>query len=103
MARLSVVIPTVGRPTLERVLDRLRGPDVEVLVVADARAGAVPQASLRATEPGAAGARNAGWRAARAPVVLFTDDDVLPAADLVARHLALHQREPGPTRCGPPR
>ena len=96
MAHLSVVIPTVGRPTLEHVLDRLRGPDVEVLVVADAGAGAVPQASLRATEPGAAGARNAGWRAARAPVVLFTDDDVLPAADLVARHLALHEREPDP-------
>jgi cellulose synthase/poly-beta-1,6-N-acetylglucosamine synthase-like glycosyltransferase len=100
MPRLSVVIPTVGRPTLPRVLDRLRGAggDVEVLVVADAAvAKPPPQADLHATEPGAAGARNAGWRAASAPVVLFTDDDVLPAPDLAERHLALHDREPDET------
>jgi hypothetical protein len=89
-----VVIPTVGRPTLARVLARLRVPDVEVLVVADARAGDVPAATLRAADPGAAGARNAGWRAATAPVVLFLDDDVLPAPDMAARHLAAHDREP---------
>jgi GT2 family glycosyltransferase len=91
-----VVIPTVGRPTLRRVVERLRDADVEVVVVADAQAGAVPEAALRADEPGAAGARNAGWRAAGAPLVLFTDDDVLPASDLVARHLELHAREPDP-------
>jgi GT2 family glycosyltransferase len=92
--RLSVVIPTVGRPTLGRVLERLRGPDVEVIVVADASVTVPPpEADLHGTEPGAAGARNTGWRAASAPVVLFTDDDVLPAPDLVERHLALHHRE----------
>jgi glycosyltransferase involved in cell wall biosynthesis len=89
--RLSVVIPTVGRPTLARVLERLRAPGVEVIVVADANAGPLPDATLRATEPGAAGARNAGWRASRADVVLFTDDDVLAAPDLIERHLALHE------------
>jgi glycosyltransferase involved in cell wall biosynthesis len=95
VARLSLVIPTVGRPTLERVLERLRAPDVEVLVVADVSVDPPPaQAVLQATEPGAAGARNAGWRAASAPIVLFTDDDVLPAPDLLDRHAALHEREP---------
>lgn len=32
---------------------------------------------LRCDEPGASRARNAGWRAARSPVVAFTDDDCL--------------------------
>lgn len=32
---LSVVVATMGRPTLKRTLDSLRGDDVEVLVVAD--------------------------------------------------------------------
>jgi GT2 family glycosyltransferase len=36
---------------------------------------------------GPAAARNAGWRAARAPVVLFTDSDCIPHADW-ARRLA---------------
>jgi glycosyltransferase involved in cell wall biosynthesis len=95
---VSVVIPTVGRPTLGRVLDRLRAPDVEVIVVADASvAEPPPEADLRGAEPGAAGARNTGWRAASAPIVLFTDDDVLPAPDLVERHLAAHDREPDET------
>jgi glycosyltransferase involved in cell wall biosynthesis len=95
--RLSVVIPTVGRSTLPRVVERLRGPDVEVIVVADANAGRVADAALRAEEPGAAGARNAGWRAAQADVVLFTDDDVLLERGAVERHLRLHDDHPDET------
>lgn len=34
---------------------------------------------------GPAFARNVGWRAARAPLVAFTDDDCLPAEDWLAR------------------
>jgi GT2 family glycosyltransferase len=39
---------------------------------------------------GRAGARNAGIDAARAPIVLFTDADIIAAPDLLARHLARH-------------
>jgi glycosyltransferase involved in cell wall biosynthesis len=69
---VSIVVPTVGRPSLYALLDRLAPQlagapvPVEVLVVRD-RAGQGPAA-----------ARNVGWRAAGYPWVAFLDDDVLP-------------------------
>jgi GT2 family glycosyltransferase len=39
--------------------------------------------------------RNAGWRAARAPLILFTDDDCRPEAHWVERMLAAAGRHPG--------
>lgn len=96
--RLSIVVPTLGRSgTLGRCLERLAAQDaqgVEVIVVADATAPDVPQASLRGVRPGASSARNAGWRAAQAPLVLFLDDDVLAEVGLAAAHLAAHAAEP---------
>jgi glycosyltransferase involved in cell wall biosynthesis len=89
--RLSVVIPTLGRrpEALARVLGAL--PDAaEVIVAADAAAPEFPAETLRAARPGAAAARNAGWRAAAGEVVLFLDDDVIPAPGLVDAHLARH-------------
>jgi GT2 family glycosyltransferase len=109
---LSVVIPTIGRQRLlGRVLDRLADQDrasgrFEVVVVADANeTGAAEIARLvesrpyqarciAAPRPGASAARNAGIRAAAAPVVLFLDDDILPRRALVAEHLAWHRRYP---------
>ena len=109
---LSIVIPTLGRPgILGRVLDRLGEQTApagafEVLVVADAkedRPEAVEDALagrpfaarlLRGPKPGAAAARNAGWRAASGSLILFLDDDVLPEPPLVAEHLAWHRRHP---------
>jgi GT2 family glycosyltransferase len=109
---LSVVIPTIGRPgTLAEVLDRLGGQAgspgaFEVIVVTDADEpdpGRVsdlvgqrpyPARHLRGEVPGAAGARNRGWRAAEGPIVLFVDDDVLPRPRLVAEHLAWHAAHP---------
>ncbi len=44
--------------------------------------------------PGLSANRNAGWRAAAAPLVLFTDNDTIPDPRLVAEHLAWHDREP---------
>jgi GT2 family glycosyltransferase len=106
--RISVVMPTLDRPeTLARSLDALAQQTVsssafELVLVADARSVTAPQPGarpfelrlLQATQPGASAARNAGWRAARAPVVLFIGDDIIAAPQLLAEHLDWHEREP---------
>lgn len=108
--RLSVVIPTRDRPdVLRRCLERLERQDAdrfEVVVVSD-RDEAEPHATVAAigrraypvrhlvgSGPGASGARNAGWRAAVAPVVLFLGDDVLASKRLVGEHLRTHDEHP---------
>ena len=100
---VSVVVPTVGRPgALARCLAALAAQReagaFEVIVVDDG----VPSGSdgagcdllLRAGGQGAAAARNLGARAARGQLLLFLDDDLVPASDLVARHLARHDGRP---------
>jgi glycosyltransferase involved in cell wall biosynthesis len=86
---VDVVVPTVGRPSLDVVLEALRRalPASATLVLADDR---VPPAAplavpddprvrvVRSGGRGPAAARNAGWRAGRAPWVAFVDDDVDP-------------------------
>jgi len=111
VAEISIVIPTLGRHAkLARVLERLeRQADAgafEVLVVMDAAETDPPAVDAVVAErpyplrklagpfPGASAARNTGWRAAGAPLVLFLDDDVLPEAALVSEHLAWHARHP---------
>jgi hypothetical protein len=42
----------------------------------------------------ASGKRNAGWRAARAPLVAFTDDDCRPRPDWLAAFLRAHAAAP---------
>ena len=110
--QLSVVISTLGSyALLERVLDGLGRQDVdpgrfEVLVVVD-RADPDPSAVTRAighrpygirvltgTIRGASANRNTGWHAARAPLVLFTDNDTVPVAGLVGEHLRWHRNAP---------
>ncbi len=106
--KVSVVIPTFRRPELlGRCLtaiarQRLGGEDYEVIVVDDAcdaatrtaveaRARTFPAALRYVTTDrgyGPAAARNAGWRAARAAIVAFTDDDTLPDRDWLAAGLA---------------
>ncbi|TMM37256.1 MAG: glycosyltransferase [Actinobacteria bacterium] len=79
---VSIVVPTVGRPSLSALLERLRPQvagapvPVELLVV--------PDTGRR----GPAATRNVGWRGARYPWVAFLDDDVLPPADWLDRLLA---------------
>ncbi|MBB4917246.1 glycosyltransferase family 2 protein [Streptosporangium saharense] len=96
----TVVIPTIGRASLATTLAAV-GQDVEVVVVDD-RPGAVADGLpgvaerprvrvVRSGGRGPAAARNAGWRAAGTPWVVFLDDDVVPApgwARAVAADLA---------------
>ncbi|MCA2189172.1 glycosyltransferase family 2 protein [Nonomuraea cavernae] len=78
-----MVVPTTGRRSLGATLAALP-PDVAVIVVDDRPAGgaALPLPArvrvVRSGGRGPAAARNAGWRAARTPWVVFLDDDVVP-------------------------
>ncbi|MFC0509122.1 glycosyltransferase family 2 protein [Micromonospora costi] len=100
---ISIVVPTLGRPSLAVLLEALAGqlddlPGLEVLLVDDRREAtgelAVPGALAASTKvlagrgAGPAAARNAGWRAARGPWVVFLDDDVVPAGDWGPRLVA---------------
>ncbi|MFN2538556.1 MAG: glycosyltransferase family 2 protein [Mycobacteriales bacterium] len=89
-----MVVPTRDRPEhLRHCLAALRqelAADDELRVVDSASRTPVPGA-LRCTLPGAARARNAGWRAARHDLLAFVDDDVavLPGwADAMVAALA---------------
>ncbi|WP_089724111.1 glycosyltransferase family 2 protein [Candidatus Thiosymbion oneisti] len=106
---VSVIIPTYNRPRqLARCLDALsatRGEVFEVIVVDDgspepaeivthAFAGRLDITCLRQKNAGPASARNAGARAARAPILAFTDDDCRPEPDWLSRIAAAVRREP---------
>lgn len=113
---VSVVIPTYRRPPLllrclRAVLVQMfdAGP-FEVIVVDDGHDQATRQAveslrpevpawvSLRYLRPasgrGPAVARNAGWRAAVAPLIAFTDDDTIPDPMWLAAGTAAMERAP---------
>ncbi|MEH1125864.1 glycosyltransferase family 2 protein [Micromonospora sp. CPCC 206061] len=97
---VSIVIPTVGRPSLGVLLEALaRGVDdrVEILIVDDrgpvdrAEPLVVPATLSAYTKvlagggAGPAAARNVGWQAARSEWIAFLDDDVVPDPDWFAR------------------
>ena len=104
--QVSVVIPTHDRPgALERVLSGLAAQTFshpfEVIVIQD---GESPRTSallhsLRPpfrlisaiqTNAGPSSARNHGVRLARAPLILFLDDDIVPEQELIGAHFASH-------------
>lgn len=109
---LSVVLSTLGNHAgLARVLDgyacqKAPADSFEVLVTVDmaesdsqavdAAIGRRPFAVRRLSPsvPGLSANRNAGWRAARAPLVLFTDNDTIPVRGLVSQHIAWHREHP---------
>ncbi len=112
---ISVVVPTYRRPDLlERCLGSLAAQDLpadrhEVIVVDDGSADrttdvlgtwsrGLPQlrALTQSENRGPAAARNRAWREARAPVVLFLDDDIVVPPALVRTHVELHRSADDP-------
>jgi histidinol-phosphate phosphatase family protein len=97
----DLVVPTIGRASLARLLDGLAaaaGPLPRRVILVDDRrdrrtplVGALPARLgdhveiLSGRAAGPAAARNVGWRAARAPWIAFLDDDVEPASDWLVR------------------
>ena len=98
LERISVVVPTVGRPSLDVLLDALAaasGPRPAELILVDDRPTGTP---LRPDRPGLppvrvvrnggggpARARNLGWRTAGTEWIAFLDDDVVPDPDWYER------------------
>ncbi|MEO3749371.1 glycosyltransferase [Streptomyces sp. B6B3] len=102
---MAVVVPTLGRPSLGRLLAALAestGPRPARIVLVDDRpphdptplpvAVPAPLRDLVTVVPGRgagpAAARNAGWRAAPEPWIAFLDDDVVPGPAWCAALLA---------------
>jgi histidinol-phosphate phosphatase family protein len=94
-ADFAVVIPTIGRESLQRLLSALdsgSGPVPSSVVVVDdrpsgtaapivANATRLPVTVVESGGRGPAAARNVGWRRTQARWVCFLDDDVLPGPD----------------------
>jgi glycosyltransferase involved in cell wall biosynthesis len=99
---LSVVIPThAQRASLGRVLVALAQQtlsDFEVVIAVDGRdppedldGAALPGLRVVTGPPGGPGAaRNRGAGVARAEILVFMDDDIVPAPACLAEHLAAH-------------
>lgn len=94
----ALVIPTIGRPSLNRLLESLaegdRPPAGEVIIVDDRpgrpaplwpATGFLSVTVLRSGGRGPAAARNLGWHAARAAWICFLDDDVVVGENWCAR------------------
>ncbi|MFG1930480.1 HAD-IIIA family hydrolase [Mycobacterium sp. NPDC048908] len=99
MTDFAIVIPTIGRKSLHRLLAELEGSagprPTEVIIVDDRVDTAAPlrvESSLPVRVLGSGGhgghggrgpaaARNVGWRATGCQWICFLDDDVVPQAD----------------------
>ncbi len=111
--RVSVVIPTFNRKDVlaraikgylaQSAIDEIK----EILVVDDGSTDGTESAvaALAAQAPfplrrlyqsnrGQAAARNLGISEATAGIILFTDDDIIPAPVLLAEHLRWHDQHP---------
>jgi GT2 family glycosyltransferase len=101
--KISIVIPTMNRlASLQQVISGLLSltypaSEFEVIVVSDGSTDGTNSYLTRLTTPfrlvpllqansGAAGARNAGIAAAEGELIVFLDDDTVPAPDLLEEH-----------------
>lgn len=109
--RVSIVIPTFNRSNILTKAIRAHlsqsalGDIKEILVIDDgscdgtearvadlARESPVPIRYRRQLNRGQAAARNVGIREATGEIILFADDDIIPAPELLAEHLRWHDR-----------
>lgn len=110
--KLSVVIPTYNRAEwLKRVIESLLNQtyqDFEIIVVDDGSVDGTESlirdvmknaprelVYIRQENQGPATARNAGIKHAKGELILFIDDDVLPAPNLLEEHISGHQQHHG--------
>ncbi|HSY54367.1 MAG TPA: glycosyltransferase family 2 protein, partial [Opitutaceae bacterium] len=116
---ISTVICTHNRCALLRealaslTAQSLPSSQFEVIVVDDGStdatpivamefAGTLPLTVLTQPNGGLSAARNAGWRAARAPLVAYLDDDARAASDWLERILAAFAAAPAAAVVGGP-
>lgn len=107
---ISIIVPTHNRrERLARLLRRLdqmseQTDPFEVIVTVDGATDGTaemldaarlryPLRVLTQQNQGPAAARNRAIAVAQGELLLFLDDDVVPADDLVMRHVAVHQRD----------
>ncbi|MBX3013826.1 MAG: glycosyltransferase family 2 protein [Caldilineaceae bacterium] len=110
MPKASIILPTYNRlAQLQQVLAGLAAQtqptvDFEVVVVSDGSTDGTNEFLQRYAGPlqlracvqangGAAAARNQGLALAQGELVIFLDDDVVPAPQLVAEHLRTHAQQ----------
>ena len=107
--RASVIIPTYqGAHRIAATLDALERQtrkDFELIIVVDGStdgtAGMLRRQKLsmgfqiiEQANKGRAGARNAGAKLANGSLLVFYDDDMLPAPDSFEKHVAFHDQHP---------
>jgi glycosyltransferase involved in cell wall biosynthesis len=115
---VSVVVPTFNRVnSLRPLMDGLARQTYpracfEVVVVDDGSTdgtqaylrGLQPEFALRVLEQANAGpseARNRGVASAQGSIIVFLDDDVVPAPELIAQHVETRQGDPDTAVIGP--
>ena len=99
--RLAALLDSLSRQTLDAasfeviVAHDSSGPETEGLLVSHelAAKGALRHLTF-SPGPGPAEKRNAGWRATRAPLVVFTDDDCKADRRWLEALVAEHERQP---------
>jgi GT2 family glycosyltransferase len=98
MLTVSIVIPSLHSPIIDRVVDRLHAQTcspLEIIVVGMDRAGRLDgRTDMRFIDTGRpinpAAARNAGAKLARGEICCFIDADCLAAPDWIERIVARH-------------